>query len=410
MNPILPLSQFIPDVEAHQFSDGRLYLYGSMDICGNNAWCSNQYKVFSTDDMIHFTDHGMSFCTEQEALGIFHGSTLYAPDCIEKDGKYYLYFCTVKSGQNGVENGEGVAVSNNPWGPFEKAKPIFIANGDGIDPAVFIDDDKTAYLYWGQFRLRGARLKENMCEIDESTLHTNIINEIEHGFHEGSSMRKRNGIYYLVYADDSGGLPTRLSYAMGKSPFGPFEKKGIHIDNIGCDPSAPNNHGSIAEFNGQWYLFYHRHTHNSHYNRRTCVEPITFYEDGTIHRVEMTTQGIDGFISPDTRMDAGRACQLYANAYIERNKEDEYIRAITDGDGAVYKYYKFNRCFHSFRALVKGAKRECSIEIRLGHVAGELLGTCHIPAQQKAENWTTVSCKINHTVGNHGICLVFRGS
>lgn len=409
MNPILPLNEFIPDVEAHQFSDGRLYLYGSMDTCGTDIWCSKQYKVFSTNDLKHWTDHGISFSTDQQGMGVFADSILYAPDCIEKDGKYFLYFCTAKSDGKGLENGEGVAISDKPWGKFTNVKPVPFANKDAIDPAIFVDDDGTAYLFWGQFRLRGARLKENMREIEESTLNTNIINEDSHGFHEGSSMRKRNGIYYLVYADDSSGAPTRLSYAMGTSPLGPFTHKGIIIDNIGCDPSTWNNHGSIAEFNGQWYVFYHRSTHNSKFNRRVCVEPITFNKDGSINRVEMTTQGIDGPIRPEIVMEAGRACQLGANAFIEREGQEEYIRAVTDGDSAIYKYYKFDGSQTSFSALIRGGLREGHIEVRLDHVAGELLGTCHVPAASERQ-WEKVMCNVKQTAGNHGLCLVFRGS
>ena len=360
--------------------------------------------------MIHWTDHGISFSGEQEGMGVFDGSILYAPDCIEKDGKYYLYFCTAEFEGKGVTNGEGVAVSDKPWGRFKEVKPIPIAHEDAIDPAVFVDDDGTAYLYWGQHHLRGARLKENMCEIDESTLNTDIINEDSHGFHEGSSMRKRNGIYYLVYADDSSGLPTRLSYAMGKSPLGPFHHKGILIDNIGCDPSAWNNHGSIAAFQGQWYVFYHRQTHNSKYNRRVCIEPIIFNEDGTINRVEMTTQGAGGPIRPETVMEAGRACLLSGNAFIERSGGDEYIRAVTDGDSATYKYYHFDPSYSKFKAVVKGAQREGQIEIRLEHAAGELLGVCKIPGMGEPGNWEVLSCGVKPARGKHGLCLVFRGS
>lgn len=410
MNPILPLDQYIPDVEAHMCSDGRLYLYGSMDIRGNNTWCSREYKVFSTEDLKHWTDHGISFSTVQGKAGVFEESFLYAPDCIEKDGKHYLYFCTAAPEGKGIEGGEGVAVSDNPYGPFENAKAITVANGDGIDPAVFTDDDGETYLYWGQFRLRGARLKKNMCELDENTLHTDIINEEGHGFHEGSSMRKRNGIYYLIYADDSSGKPTRLSYVMGKTPFGPFDRKGIIIDNIGCDPSVWNNHGSIAEFNGQWYVFYHRSAYNERYNRRVCAEPITFNEDGSINRVEMTTQGIDGLMNPGIKMEACRACLLSANAYIERTGEEEYIRAVTDGDSAVFKYYAFDGTHNTFTVMVKGGAQDGRIEVRLDNETGELLGNCDIAGGQERRQWNAFSCRIKPAEGKHGLCLVFRGS
>jgi len=82
-------------------------------------------------------------------------------------------------------------------------------------------------------------------------LHTNLLNEAEHGSYEGASIRKRNGIYYLVYADISRRRPTCLDYAANQSPLDPFNKRGIIIDNIGCNPETWNTHCSIAEFNGQ---------------------------------------------------------------------------------------------------------------------------------------------------------------
>ena len=130
------------------------------------------------------------------------------------------------------------------------------------------------------------------------SLQTAILTEQEHGFHEGACMRKRNGIYYIVYTDISRGKATCLSYAMSDKPLGPYKKGGVIIDNMYCDPQTWNNHGSIEEFKGQWYIFYHRSSQNSFTSRRMCVEKIYFNEDGTINEVEMTSMGasspIDG--------------------------------------------------------------------------------------------------------------------
>ena len=147
-----------------------------------------------------------------------------------------------------------------------------------------MDDDGEVYYLWGQFNLRGAKLTKDM-QIDESTLETAILTEQEHGFHEGASLRKRNGKYYLVYTDISRGKATCLSYAIADKPLGPYRKGGVIIDNIYCDPSTWNNHGSIEEFCGQWYVFYHRSSQNTIVNRRVCAEPVYFNEDGTINEV-----------------------------------------------------------------------------------------------------------------------------
>ncbi|MDA1044276.1 MAG: family 43 glycosylhydrolase, partial [Verrucomicrobia bacterium] len=265
MNPILPLQHFVPDPEARVWEDGRVYFYGSYDFSGDLAFCSTQYRVFSSADLVEWTDHGVSFRAEdaypEEACP---GVPLCAPDCVYKDGLYYMYFCL-------ADQSEGVASSELPYGPFKNAVPVEGAHGDGIDPAVLVDDDGQAYYYWGQFRCRAARLLPNMSALDMATRVDNLIDEASHGFHEGASMRKRNGVYYLIYSDISRGKPTCLSYATSRSPLGPFKKGGVIIDNADCDVASWNNHGSIVEFKGQWYVFYHRSSQASACSRRACV-------------------------------------------------------------------------------------------------------------------------------------------
>lgn len=117
---------------------------------------------------------------------------LYASDAAYKDGKYYLYY----SMRDAID--EGVAVADAPAGPFRDGRPV--EGISQIDPAVFIDDNGQAYLYWGQFSAKGAKLKDNMLEVDTTTIVDGLVTEQEHFFHEGSSMRKRNGIYYMVYS------------------------------------------------------------------------------------------------------------------------------------------------------------------------------------------------------------------
>ena len=63
MNPLLPLNRFVPDAEARCWNDGRMYLYGSLDIPGDDGYCSGCYRVFSSPDLICWKDHGVSFNT-----------------------------------------------------------------------------------------------------------------------------------------------------------------------------------------------------------------------------------------------------------------------------------------------------------------------------------------------------------
>ncbi|MFR1475116.1 MAG: carbohydrate-binding protein [Hydrogeniiclostridium mannosilyticum] len=153
--------------------------------------------------------------------------------------------------------------------------------------------------------------------------------------------------YTTCCTPTSAAAALRISYAMSRSPLGPFTKGGVVIDNTGCDPKNWNDHGCIAEFNGSWYVFYHRATNNSCFSRRACAEPITFTADGRIPEVEMTTQGTQGPLSPLPVLEAGRACLLSGAAYIESRLEQgvyqEYLSHIQDGNWAAYKYFDFGQ-------------------------------------------------------------------
>lgn len=340
MNPVLPLEHFVPDSEARVMPDGRLYVYGSYDISGNMAYCSSVLHVFSTDNLVDWVDHGVSFSSKDIPWTSVE-SLLYAPDCIHRDGKYYLYFCL-------SDNTEGVAVSENPYGPFKNPVSIEHASGDGIDPAIFLDDDGQAYYYWGQFALRGAKMNSDMKTLDASSINRNIIDEKRHGFHEGASVRKHNGIYYLVYTSIIRGKATCLAYATSESPLGPFSYRGVIIDNVGVDPDTWNNHGSIECFHGKWYVFYHRSSQNSNFNRRLCIEPIEFLEDGTIPEVFPTTQGTEKPISAACVLHASRACRLGgwgSNACIAPDPKSivpEVIKDVCGNGWAAYRYIEFN--------------------------------------------------------------------
>lgn len=368
-NPVFPVNLHIPDAEAHIMPDKRVYVYGSWDQ-EENIFCSKEYRVFSSDNMVDWVDHGKSFNSSKvpwvfdknapKYPGVdwskptpflrkmiekdtkdgkvefpkFPDDMLFAPDAIYRNGKYYLYFCM-------ADSSEGVAISDKPEGPFDNA--IQLPCG-GIDPAVFIDDDGQAYYYWGQFYANVAKLKDNMIEFEEGSVVENIVTEEEHYFHEGSSMRKRGDTYYFVYSCMERGKPTALGYSTSKSPLGPFEYKGIIIDNDGCDPKSWNNHGSIEEVNGKWYVFYHRSSQNRQQKRRLCIEPIFFNDDGLIQEVKMTSQGAGRPFIIGEKIEAYRACELAGNLYIAPLENgEEVLTGIKDSDEAIYRYVEWEK-------------------------------------------------------------------
>jgi arabinoxylan arabinofuranohydrolase len=197
---------------------------------------------------------------------------------------------------------------------------------------------------------------------------------------------------------------------------GPFVKRGIIIDNTGCDPQSWNNHGSIAEFNGQWYVFYHRSSQASNFNRRVCMEPIYFNEDGSIDEVEMTTQGNTGPLDARIEVEAWRACLLSGQvrtAAVEPSEHQddfrEHLTLIHNGDWAAYKYIDFGAGVDTFTARAGSMAYGGEIELHLDSPDGILIGVCQIGHTGGWQKWQNFTCPVQGAAGVHALYLVFRG-
>ena len=275
---------FTADPSAHVWADGRLYVYPSQDIYpARGCDLMDKYHVFSTDDMVNWTDHGEILSSEQVPWGRPEGGFMWAPDCAYKDGKYYFYF-PHPSGTDWNNTWQvGIAVSDKPASDFKVLGYI-----DGlpqfamIDPCVFIDDDGQAYFFYGGgSRCMGGKLKDNMMEIDGELQDMQGLED----FHEAAWVHKRNGVYYLSYADNARG-GNQLRYATSNSPLGPWTHQGVFLDRLSSD----TNHGSIVEYKGQWYAFYHNADLSGKGNLRSiCFDKLFYNEDGTIQKVNQTT-------------------------------------------------------------------------------------------------------------------------
>ena len=279
-NPIIT-HMYTADPSAHVWDDGRLYIYASHDVDPPRG-CDlmDKYHVFSTDDMVTWTDHGEILNSDQVAWGRKDGGFMWAPDCAYKNGTYYYYY-PHPSGDDWNNTWKvGVATSDKPASGFKDQGPIPGVGGFAmIDPAVFTDDDGTSYLiYGGGGKCNMAKLKDNMVELAEPMVTVSGLVD----FHEGAWMFKKDGYYYLMYADNhtaDGRGANRLRYGMSKNVYGPFNHKGVILEPTGCDTS----HGSIVKYKGQWYLFYHNQALSNQGNLRSvCVDKLYFNPDGTI--------------------------------------------------------------------------------------------------------------------------------
>ena len=279
---------YTADPTARVWDDGRLYLYPSTDVAPPRG-CDlmDGYHVFSTDDMVTWTDHGEFLHSRDVEWGREEGGFMWAPDCVFKNGVYYYYFPHPSESDWSNSWKIGIATSDEPTANFKLQG--FIAGLDPlIDPNVFIDDDGQAYFYHGGGQkghpCKGGKLKDNMMEIDGEM---KLMDGLEQ-FHEGPFVFKRSGIYYMIYPDrhrEGGVFGNNMHYAVSSNPLGPWEHKGIILDPTGILTS----HGSVVEFKGQWYLFYHNGALSGKSNLRSvCVDKLFFNEDGTIQKVIQT--------------------------------------------------------------------------------------------------------------------------
>lgn len=404
-NPISPPGIFIADPSAHVWKDGKLYIYGSLDeSC--DYYCSWKHHVLFTTDMKTWTLHENAISSKGEHDEIsYNDDLLFAPDCAFHNNIYYLYYC-----QPG-KTAEGVATSANATGTFTKGKKIELAGHNQIDPSLFIDNDGQAYYLWGQFSLKMAKMKPSMTELDLSTLKDSIITEGDHHFHEGAFMAKRNGIYYIVYADISrSDMPTCIGYSTSRNPFGPYKYGGVIIDNDHCNPGNWNNHGSIAEFRGQWYVFYHRSTQGCNKMRKACVEKIYFREDGSIPEVEMTSQGASGPLDAKSRIEAEQACLLMGNARIQTVEgNNEGLAQIENGDKAAFKYIDFRNGVRKINLRVNPGSGGERIVVYLDQPWYKKIGDLNIMPGSKSNHWETLSFEVEKTTGVHALWLQFYG-
>ena len=245
------------------------------------------WLVFSTTDLKNWTEYPIPLKVEDFKWDKTNDA--YAGQAIKRNGKYYWYIST-----NG--SGIGVAVADKPQGPYKDAigKPL-LTNADCfasthswtcIDPAVFIDDDGQAWLFWGNGVCYYAKLKANMIEI-EGPIKKFDFEGLQ--FTEAPWIHKHNGYYYLSYAT---GFPEKIAYAMSKNIEGPYEFKGILNEIAG---NSNTNHQAILDFKGQSYFIYHNgaiQTNGGSYSRSVCIDNLQYNNDGSIKRVSMTSDGV----------------------------------------------------------------------------------------------------------------------
>lgn len=409
-NPIIR-DQFTADPTARVFN-GKVYLYPSHDILApadkglrKDWFCMEDYHVFSSANLTDWTDHGVIVSQYSVPWVDSASYSMWAPDCIEKDGKYYFYFPGNQKREFGRGFTIGVAVADHPAGPFvPQAEPI--KNVRGIDPCVLIDKDGQAYIYWSMGNIFVTPLKENMLELASETM---VVKEMPgKGLKEGPFVFERNGIYYMTYPHVEN-KTERLEYAIGDHPLGPFTFAGVIMDEhpSGCW----TNHHSIIEFEGQWYLFYHHNDYSPKFdkNRSTRIDSLFFNADGTIQKVTPTLRGV-GVTHAGSTIEIDRYSLKSetgaAVAFLDTTDTFKGWKAILSSRGAWMQYNTVDFAGKKGKKVSVMARSEngSTLQVRAGAVDGPLIAEVKIPGGAR---WTAIETKVKKwKPGIHNLVVV----
>ncbi|WP_437792026.1 glycoside hydrolase family 43 protein [Sorangium sp. So ce693] len=395
-NPIVQTS-YTAD-PAPMVHEGRLYLYTSHDedVSVNNFYTMNDWHLYSTTDMVNWTDHGTPAGYKSFSWGT---GDAWAVQGVARNGKFYLYVPL----NNATGAKIGVGVSDNVAGPFMDPLGKALAQKDSgnIDPTVFVDDDGQAYMYWGNGTLRYVKLNSDMI-----TTSGNITNVALNGFTEGPWFYKRGSLYYMVYAAIAGS--EKISYATSNSPTGPWNIRGDVMD----AGRTFTNHPGVVDYKGHSYFFYHNSAlpGGGDFKRSVCVEEFKYGADGSIPKLTMSTNGPPAIATLDPFKQVEAETIAFSSGLKTEVCTDTgggmNVTSISNGDYIKVKDVDFLDGVTSFEARVSSAAGNAKIELHLDSQNGTLLGTCDVSG---AASWTTKTCAVSGGSGKHDLFLKFVG-
>jgi len=413
-NPIIK-NQFTADPTARVF-EGKMYLYTSHDIPSpierlEEWFCMEDYHVFSSDNLVDWQDHGVIVSQDNVPWVAPESYSMWAPDCVYKEGKYYFYFPSTPGGEVMRGFGIGVATSDTPYGPFTpEENPI--EGVSGIDPCVLIDSDGESYLYWSGRGMSVAKLKDNMLELDSEPIQ---IEGLPEGFKEGPFVFKRNDTYYYTFPWVREETET-LAYATGDNPMGPFKFQGIIMEE---SPSGCwTNHHSIVEYNDQWYLFYHHNDYSPDFdkNRSVRIDSLFFNPDGTIQQVIPTLRGVGNTTANEkihldryTAISSTGASIDYVNM---ENLFDGWKLIFNEKDAwSTYNNVDFGKTKHNMITARILSKAGGTLHISINDVdsGNSIISELNVPSNS---NWQEVEVPLNiapEGVNNIQVSLVNEG-
>lgn len=417
-NPIIG-AVYTPDPAP--YTDGnKVYLFTGHDEDDATYFKMKDWQLFCTEDMVNWTYLGTPVSTETFNWAA-QGDQAWAAQAVEHKGKWYWYVCcNTADGQNAL----AVAVADSPQGPWKDGIGGPLAVGFGfIDPTVFIDDDGTPYLFWGNKGFWYGQLNDDMVSFTNGykevpgyrapacfgalqkkmNWHTGR-EEMMTQYEEGPWVTKRNGTYYAIYP--AGGVPEYMAYSTSPTINGPWTFRGRIMD------EAENSftiHGGCISFKGHDYMFYHngKLPNGGGFRRATAIEEFRFYADGSIPFIPFTKEGVKpvAALNPYLRVEAETMASCWGIKVDRQTGTDHQVTSVHNGDWIKVRNVDFGaKPATHVTAKALNHKHSGVVEFYLDHIGGKPIATVSVTAAGTFTAEVTPAA-----TGIHDICLLFRG-
>lgn len=395
-----------------------VFLYTSHDEDDAMGFKMKDWLLYSSTDMVNWTEHGVVASLDNFDW-VPYDNGAWAVQCIERNGKFYLY-CPMPGGV-----GIGVLVADTPYGPFVDPieKPLIKNSDHDIDPTIMIDDDGQAYMYWGNPKVYYVKLNEDMISYSGEIMQDPTTPK---NYQEGPWVWKRKGMYYMAYASTC--CPEGIGYAMSTKPTGAWEYKGMIID---ATKKSRGNHPGIIEFKGKSYVFGHSYdllkkiTPKFYERRSVDMDEMVYNPDGTIqNRPYFSVEGPEqvGALNPYIRVEAetmagseGVKTRFETEwegdfdwARGERIADRLFVTSIQNGDYIMVQGVDFGSGAKSVEVSVSPIYGGI-IEIRTDKIDGPLIATVDINSARKSGIWSTFTAPVKSINGVHDLYFVFKG-
>ena len=383
-----------------------VFLYTTHDEDDAEGFKMQDWLLYTSTDMVNWTDHGV-VASLKSFDWVKRDNGAWAEQVVERNGKFYMY-CPIHG------NGIGVLVSDSPYGPFKDplGKPLVWQkeHWDDIDPTVFIDEDRQAYMYWGNPNCYYMKLNEDMISYSGDIVK---LKETPEHYQEGPWFYKRNGHYYLAFASTC--CPEGIGYAMSDSPTGPWKTKGYIMRPT---ERTRGNHPGIMDYKGKSYVFGLNYDllkleTNTHYERRSVsVAEMHYSEDGTIQEVPYwadTKLEQIGTFNPFRKVEAETMAWGYGLKTAPNADKSLSVVDVNNGEYICVRGVNFGknkaRRFEVSALPLEGG----NLKIRLDAPDGKIVGNVNIPQGNETSKYELYSCEVNAVSGIHDLYLSFEG-